>query len=280
VLETFVKWLLSTGSQSNLPVIARTWREQTVWCWHVDVPMPLTGEVHFCLIIDGIKVGNAVCLVVRNVDYVVAWQWVPYESTAYWSGLLQMLPAPHYVVCDGQKGMLRAIATVWPDTTIQRCRFHVWMRVKKHLGLNPRLVAGQELLQLGKDVLCTVNTQYQARDWKYRLQAWHTRHDAIINERVAVTDPKLYAKKWRYAHKSLRNTYALLHDHVDDILQSSFHPNPKLPSTTNHIEGGINSQIRTLLKTHRGMPRHHQQKLVEWYLYSRTEAPKPPRFCL
>lgn len=280
VLEAFVRWLLGTGSQTELPLATRTWREQTAWCWHIAIPLPLTGEVHYCLIIDGIKIGDGVCLIARSVDYVVAWLWVPHESTEYWSGLLRLLPAPRYVVCDGQKGMLRAIANVWPDTVIQRCRFHIWLRVKKHLGLHPRLVAEQELLQLGKDVLCEVNTKDQAHRWKRSLQAWYIRHQSIVNERVTITDPKLYAKKWRYAHKSLRNTYLILHDHVDDILQSSFHPNPRLPSTTNHIEGGINSQIRTLLKAHRGMPIHHQQKLTEWYLYGRTEDPKPPRSCL
>ncbi len=41
--------------------------------------------------------------------------------------------------------------------------------------------------------------------------------------------------------------------------------------------GGINSQLRTKLKLHRGMNEEHQRRLVEWYLYSRTNNQKPPR---
>jgi hypothetical protein len=46
------------------------------------------------------------------------------------------------------------------------------------------------------------------------------------------------------------------------------------------MEGGINSQLRTKLKLHRGMSEEHQRRLVEWYLYGRTEGAKPPRNCL
>jgi hypothetical protein len=28
------------------------------------------------------------------------------------------------------------------------------------------------------------------------------------------------------------------------------------------------------------MPQQHQMRLVDWYLYGRTENPKPPRKCL
>ena len=50
-----------------------------------------------------------------------------------------------------------------------------------------------------------------------------------------------------------------------------------IPRTTNYVEGGINSQLRTKLKLHRGMSEEHQRRLVEWYLYSRTKDQKPPR---
>lgn len=66
---------------------------------------------------DGIVVGSSVCLIARTIKHVVYWAWVPYESSTYWSVLIEALPAPVYVACDGQKGMLHIIKVIWPKTT-------------------------------------------------------------------------------------------------------------------------------------------------------------------
>lgn len=279
MFERFIAWLLGKASQDELGVSARTFRDQTSWCWDVSVPHVLTGEVHHTIIVDGIKVGGRVCLVARTTDYVAAWLWAPYESSVYWSELLRLLPAPAYVVCDGQKGLLKAIATCWPTSVIQRCRFHAWLNVKAKLTLNPESRTGQELLQLSRDLL-QARTRRQARRWKRQLKRWYRKHHRFVNERTIKPNPKPKERSWRYTHERLRSAYRQLARIADDLLRSSYRSAQTLPSTTNHVEGGINSQIRTKLKLHRGMPAGHQRKLVDWYLYTRTEGPKPPRKCL
>lgn len=112
VFERFITWLLGKASQSELPSAARTFRDQIAWCWSVPVPHVLTGEIHHTIIVDGIRIGGRICLIARTTEYVIAWIWVPYESSAYWAELLRLLPPPRYVVCDGQKGLLRALALV------------------------------------------------------------------------------------------------------------------------------------------------------------------------
>lgn len=231
----------------------------------------LTGEVHHTVVIDGIRIGGSVCLIARTVHYVIAWVWVPYESNEYWTDLLSLIPAPTYVVCDGQKGMLKAIQTIWATTVVQRCRFHAWLNVKTKLTLHPETVAGQQLLNLTRALL-HVHTKQQARHWKRSLKQWYRKHGAYIAERTVTSDPGARQRHWRYTHARLRSAYRQLHTIQDDLLRSSYRPNPSLPRTTNHVEGGINSQLRTKLKLHRGMSYEHQMKLVEQYLYSRTEA--------
>lgn len=275
----FIAWLLGKASQDELEGSARTFRDQTSWCWDVPIPQVLAGEIHHTIIVDGVKVGGQVCLIARTSNYVIAWLWVPYESSVYWSELLCLLPSPSYVVCDGQKGLLKAISICWPASITQRCRFHAWLNVKAKLTLNPESKAGQELLQLSQDLL-QVRTKRQARRWKLRLKYWYKKHHTFINERTIKSDSKPKERSWRYTHEKLRSAYRQLAKITDDLLRSSYRPNPGLPSTTNHVEGGINSQIRTKLKLHRGMPANHQRKLVDWYLYTRTEAQKAPRFCL
>lgn len=38
------------------------------------------------------------------------------------------------------------------------------------------------------------------------------------------------------------------------------------PRTTSPLEGGINSQIREVLRRHRGMSEAHQKRAAEWFL--------------
>lgn len=219
------------------------------------------------------------CLIAGTATYVIAWLWVDRENSSYWCELFEMLPPPKYVVCDGQKGLLKALAICWPDVTIQRCRFHAWLNIKAKLTLKPESRAGKDLLSLSQDLL-HLHTRQQARRWKRQLKYWHGKHQNFVNERTIKHNPKPKERRWRYTHERTRSAYKQLYKIQDDLLRSSFRINPELCSTTNHVEGGINSQIRTKLKAHRGMSQEHQMRLIDWYLYTRTEYPKPPRKCL
>ena len=279
VFEGFVSWLLGKVSQDDLDTPARTFRDQTSWCWNVLVPSVMTGEIHHTIIVDGIKVGGKVCLIARTTEYVIAWLWVPYERSAYWSDLFRLLPPPTYVVCDGQKGLLKALTICWPKTIVQRCRFHAWLNVKAKLTLHPESQAGQELLELSRELL-HARTRRRARRWKRQLKQWYRKYGNYVNQKTIKPDPKPKERHWRYTHERLRSAYRRLAKITDDLLRSSYRPCPGLPSTTNHVEGGINSQIRTKIKQHRGMTNEHQVVLVNWYLYTRSEGQKPTRFCL
>lgn len=279
VFESFHSWLLGKASQDELGGSARTFRDQTSWCWNIPVPTVLTGEVHQAIVIDGIRVGGRVCLIARTKHSVIAWLWVERENSTNWTLLLSLLPAPAYVVCDGQKGMLKALAICWPATVIQRCRFHVWLNTKVKLTLRPSSVASQELLDLSRRLL-HIRTRRQARRWKRALRYWHRKHAAYVTERTVKADPDPRTRAWRYTHARLRSAYFQLGKQAEDLLRSSYRPHPELPSTTNHLEGGINSPIRTKLKLHRGMTNEHQMVLVDWYLYGRSEGAKAPRKCL
>jgi hypothetical protein len=279
VFEHFIAWLLGKASQAELEGSARTFRDQTAWCWQVSVPHVLTGEVHHVIIVDGIRVGGMVCLIACTTRYVIAWIWVSYESSRYWTELFRLLPAPDYVVCDGQKGLLKAISICWPQTIVQRCRFHVWLNIKAKLSLHPESQAGQELLKLTRGLL-HVQTRIQARRWKRQLKLWHKKHRVFVGQRTVKPDPEPRQRSWRYTHEKLRSAYRQLTRITDDLLHYSYRPSPELPGHTNHVEGGINSQIRTKLKLHRGMTNEHQKVLVDWYLYTQTEGQKAPRFCL
>ncbi len=286
LLERFVSWLLGKQSQTELGMQPRTWRKQIAWCWRV-IPKPeLSGEVYPILLVDGIRIGNLVDLIARTPKFVIGWHWAGWESSNTWEKLLKQLPAPTVVVCDGQKGILGAIGRCWHETYIQRCHFHVWQNVRSKLTLLPQTEAGKHLLLLPKILLKGLHTVEDAERWKTKLQAWEQLHGNFIRERTVNPNPKPGQRKWRYTHEWPRSTYrqfaklvkdAQLFTYSDDnLLQQTKQP---IPRTTNHVEGGINSQLRAKLKLHRGMSEDHQRRLVEWYLYSITESPKPTRNC-
>lgn len=180
--------------------------------------------------------------------------------------------------------MLKALQTLWPDTIVQRCRFHAWLNVKAKLTLHPETIAGRQLLGLTRDLL-QCRSRRQARRWKHQLKHWYRKHGGYIGQRTTTTNPKPGQRKWHYTHARLRSAYRQLHTIQEDLLRASYRASPGLPRNTNYVEGGINSQLRTKLKDHRGMSWKHQMKLTEQYLYSRTEAAetkpfwgqKPPR---
>lgn len=272
-------------SQAELKLPAgitdRTWRDQTAWCWQV-IPTPkLTGEIYPVILLDGIRVGSLVCLIARTPEYVIGWAWVGWESSHTWEKLLKQFPDPVVVVCDGQKGILLAIARCWPSTRVQRCHFHVWQNIRVKLTLHPQTIAGQELLALSRTLLRGITAKEGASQWQAQLADWEQRHGDFIRERTLVQDPKPGKRKWRYTHERVRSAYRQLakllrDDQLFTYLDETVTAVP-IPRTTNYVEGGINSQLRTKLKLHRGMSEEHQRRLVEWYLYSRTEDPKPTR---
>lgn len=286
-LERFVGWLLGKQSVAELKppdgVTDRAWRNQTVWCWRIAPYPEQTGEVYPVILLDGIGVGSLVCLIARTPDYVIGWVWVGWESSTTWAKLLEQFPNPSVVVCDGQKGILLAIARCWPKARIQRCIFHVWQNIRVKLTLHPQTESGQELLQLTRD-LWHVKTEEQARGWQQKLVSWHTCYQGFIRERTEKSENEPGRRRWWYTHGRLRSGYYQLHKllqanqlftHLEPTLLAK--TNQPIPRTTNYVEGGINSQLRTKLKLHRGMSEEHQHRLVEWYLYSRTESPKPTR---
>jgi hypothetical protein len=277
-LEHFVGWLLGKNSQAEFDttITDRTWRNRTKWCWEI-IPKPMElMETPEIILLDGIRIGVYVCLIAKTTKRVIAWQWVGWESSFSWSLLLEKIPSPKVVVCDGQKGILLAIARTWLDTRIQRCTFHVWQNVRVKLTLHPQTEAGRQLLKLTKD-LWQIQTTQQACMWQRSLENWKEIYFDLIRERTYLTNSR---KSWWYTHRRLRSAYRQLEKLLKDKQLFTYIENltcEPIPRTTNYVEGGINSQLRTLLKLHRGLNQTHQMRLVDWYLYSRSKGQKPTR---
>jgi len=287
VLDRFVDYLLGKDSQDELPATlklsSRAWRTDIAWCWDI-VPTPtLSGEVYPVLLMDGTRVGEQSCLVVRSPKWVIHWRFVPWEASWSWDMLLRTIAAPHVIVCDGQKGMLLSIARNWPHTRIQRCLFHLWQNIRKKLSLNPQTAAGIDLLEHYKTIW-HIDTAALGSEWENVFYEMYAYHKAFLDEKTynSITTPN--KRRWWYTHRNTRSAYRQiakllqakqLFTYLDpELLKLTEEP---IPRTTNHVEGGTHSTLKGQLYLHRGMPAEHQRRLADWYLYKKTEQQKPPR---
>lgn len=291
LLERFVKWILSKESQKELAerrkeYTERTWRRSTAWCWNV-VPKPIPELIKQIncpiVILDGIKVGSVVNHIAITKENVINWRWDTWECSRSWEAVLYQISQPQVVVTDGQKGVLLAISHCWPKARVQRCIFHVWQNIRVKLTLNPKTEAGIELLNHARVLLRGIYSMEDRDIWIEQLLKFGKKHNELLNAKTYNPDP-YSSHRWWYTHRGLRSAYRQLVKLVEsgqlftylDVSVTDYTTGEMLtiPRTTNNIEGGINSQLRTTLKLHRGMPNIHQLRLVEWYLYTKHTTMK------
>lgn len=260
-LVEFLTWLVGKHAQDQMDATAtgRSFRHRTAWCWDVEPRLGPVTTTHHQVLVDGIWVGSW-CLLIAVTEHlqVLAWQWCARESTAAWTALLERIPAPAVVVCDGGTGIASAVRAVWPETRTQRCLFHVQMNVRQHLTLNPRTDAGRRLLGLSR-ALSNVFTIDDAIEWQKRLDVWWRAHGHLTRERT------LRDGRWWFTHDRLRKAWLLLVKLARDGVLFTFvdYGNTR---TTSALEGGINNGIRHVLRHHRGMSETHMKRAAEWFL--------------
>lgn len=288
-LLRFIDWLLGKDNQADADGTrtGRSFRRRTQWCWELRPRIKITGEVYDVLQIDGFNLRTGWCILVASCrGKVVASQWCSRESQAAWAALFQRLPAPRVVVCDGGPGLHAALNAHWPGTRIQRCLVHLQRNVRKYVTTKSKTAAGKGLWGLARK-LTKVTTAEDAEEWTRLLLAWEgeflhlTKARTYRKEATEIPSWVRTTQTWWYTHQRLRSGHQVLRRVIRSGHLFTF-LDPKLaalgvPSTTNEIEGGINSQMRLLLLHHRGMREAHQRRAIEWWLYLHSEFPNPGR---
>lgn len=219
-------------------------------------------------------------LVPTDGHHVIDWQWCDREKKIAWLQILEWWPAPKMVILDGGTGLHAALHQRWPETKVQRCYFHIFHIVCRHLTLRPRLEFGCEILTLTK-ALMKVYDLDQAVAWLSEYAAWENRWDTFLKQRTYArenTDRPSQVpmdRPWRYTHRDLRKTRGLyrnlirtgsLFTWLDPDLQPSERPPTRrtaLPRTTSSLEGGPNKALKDLFRTHRGLPVDHARRAAE-----------------
>lgn len=163
------------------------------------------------------------------------------------------------ITTDGHKSILKAIKKSVPEVTVQRCLVHIQRMCLIWLTRYPKHLAGQELRRLVL-LLLSIKTENDRKYWIQQLDAWYIKHYQYLQEKTINQQTGRY---W-YTHKLLRRSYFT----IKRALPNMFHylANPKIPATTNGIEGFF-SHLKNHLDLHRGLTLEHRIDFIKWYVY-------------
>ncbi len=233
----------------------------------------VVDEVFRVVYVDGIWIArDCVALIACSDEHVLSWHLARAETTAAWRSLLSRIAPPDMVVTDGGSGFASAVAAEWPRTRVQRCVFHAFCQVKRHTTSRPKLQAGVELYALARELL-HVETLQQADWWVERFMQWCEFWSDFLEQKSLVEG------RMAYTHRRLREARSGLVRLVNagtlfTYLDPALCAEGPMPATNNRIEGGVNSQLREVLRSHRGLTKLKRVKAVFWWCYLHVECPK------
>ena len=212
------------------------------------------------LVIDAISCGDGVAFVMRTVDRPAAtWSFGPKENAEGWyEALASVRGEPRAIVSDHQKGLRLAARLRFPDIPHQRCQAHIMRQALTWITKRPKTLAGRTLRVLALR-LSSVETEADARQWADTLKRWYREFKPFLDEKTLRADGHK-----RHTHRYLRRAAALLLGAVPEAF--TFTIAPHVPKTSNHVEGGLNAQLKERLRRHRGLPSERQQALIAFFL--------------
>lgn len=269
----FQHWLFSKAVQKEMPGAGKSFRRKISKFWEIW-PMPPKIESPMNVVyVDGIYLGRKACILICcNKRYVLGWYLCRYENSRAWEALMQRIAAPAMVVSDGGPGFRKALKRVWPKAKLQRCIFHAFLQVKRYTTGRPKTIAGIEMYMIARDLLM-IKDMEQAGHWVTRLINWRIKHKTFLSEMTRDEKGKLRPMHERLL-KAERSLARLVRQNtLFTYLDESLSYGEELPSTNNRIEGGINAQLRTMLRNHRGMSIERCIKAGFWWCY--FYSPKP-----
>ena len=266
-LDEFLGWLLSKDSQAAMPGGGRSFRRRTAEFWEVW-PMPVPdGELHRVLYVDGIWVArDLVVLICCSGERVVSWYMARSENSRAWSALMarsRRRGSRH----RRRERVRQAVRETWPRTRVQRCTFHAFSQAKRYTTTRPKLQAGRELYLIARDLM-GIETLYQAELWVERYLDWcgfwadFLEDRTVVDGRRACTHERLRRRARRCRRWCRRGRCS--------PTSTPPWPSGPLPSTNNMIEGGVNSQLRAVLRNHRGLTSVKRVKAVFWWCHAHS----------
>ena len=272
--ELFQKWLLGKLSLSEIAekynVTRQTLHSWFTPFWNLEPTPKQTNTANKILIIDGKYVEQNACVLLAACSKKIAsWHFTQRENYSSWFTFLSSFKQiPFAIVCDGQKGMIKAIKHRFPGVIIQRCQFHVIQYCTVRLTKNPESDVAQKLRFLVLEI-SQIKTKEQLKSWLTDYKYWYTTNKDFIKEKTYQTEnlTPTGRLKWHYTHGRLHAAHSHLKNSLPYLFRYLQHP--EIPNTTNFVEGGINSPMQEKLRFHRGISLAKRRILIVHFLSSK-----------
>lgn len=218
------------------------------------------------IILDAIGVDDGcVLLIARTKKQILTWGYFTKETYQAWREILQQLGGvPLVIVSDGKRGLIKAVSEIFSTVKRQRCQFHVQEYILKRLTKHPKSQAAQDLRRL-VCLLTKVKSKTDGKNWLIAFKHWYLDYQEYLSEQTFHPFPYSGKHHWHYTHGRVRTCFNHLKRSIPEVF--TYLIIPQTPNTTNHLEGGINSQLRNLLKEHRGLNIKKRRYLLSLYLH-------------
>lgn len=195
------------------------------------------------------------------------WKFIDEEKIYYYNEGKGYLSSLGYtflsVTCDGFSGL----PTLFFPTPVQFCHFHQAQIIRRYTTLNPKIVAGHELLELVKTL--TITTE---KVFTHRLNIFIDKHRSFLNEKTI--NPLTGVSS--YTHPRLRSAVKSLQAHLHLLFTFERYPLLNIPTTTNSLESHF-SHIKDVVRIHRGLSIPLKQKMIHFILLNSSIALKIKR---
>jgi len=214
------------------------------------------------LIVDGYYVERfASVLIAQTTAQIVTWHFTQTETSFTWSELLGKVPSiPFAVVCDGQKGILKALKTHWPSVIVHRCQFHVMHYCLLLLTKHPETQAAKDFRRIVLEI-SSIKTKEHCAVWLTIYRRWYNTYCEFLKSKThQETMTPTGRKKWHYTHSRLHAAHSHLKNALPNLFKYLLYP--EIPNTTNHIEGGTNARLQEYLHLHRGLGLFQRRQLI------------------
>lgn len=157
-------------------------------------------------------------------------------------------------VIDGMRGLAQALHPI----PVQMCQFHQILIVRRYLTKSPELEAAMELLTLVKNI-----TKMNKEEFIIKFDEWYEKFKYVLNERVR--DKRFKRHRPPFMRPKLRSAYLSLKRNMNLLWTFYDHPESGLPNTNNALEG-VFSDIKSKLRSHRGISKDNRKKLIDEYI--------------
>lgn len=156
------------------------------------------------------------------------------------------------VTIDGRKG----IPCIFKAYPVQVCQFHIQKRIQKLLTKNPKSEAGKELQQINN---LFIKNRLTEQELGKTLALYCRRNSSFLEEKTQ--DKKYKHIRIIQALRSYKRNMKYLFTHQK-------YSTLNIPNTTNHVDGGVNTKLKDLIRRHRGMKIKRRNKLLVNLLYN------------